>query len=431
MKKSFHPVLFASLLALAPAQTLQEGLAATLQSLPSSAGQVLQLPQGLVAFDGTALTLTPPGQPTQTLLQLPTFAFGSFTIDAGAGRVLFGESSNQRLWLVALTGPPPAAPLATLTFNYDAAPLDAQRVLVSAKTTGGPNNDLVLVHLATGALQPVASLPGASGPVAVAADGDVYYATASAAFPPPVGGSSLLRIRRTVLDAAIASQTVLTTAQTELVLAGFTAPGDLAFDDDGDLWITDFQQRTVREVNDVATNPSLAAVAVAYPVGAASAATLQFVAGNSNGVLEPFQPGNGRMLVFETDFFSTSQLRTLTSAQAATALSGPSLIPSGPFALLTVQGPRLGLGLLAIAAGNPAGVAPLAIPGFEAPLWWSPTLVAAPVVLTVGFDANGAATLALSNPGFPGGLPGIAQVAFVTGQNGLGAAPPVAFTLGQ
>jgi hypothetical protein len=430
--------LFALSWTKAPAQQLAEGQQSTLQSLPSNQGQVLTVPAGLVAFDGFTLTLTPSGQPAQTLLQFPNLRFGSFTIDVGGGRVLFGESLNNTLWLVPLAGPAPSAPLATIVLNYDAAPLTSTTVLVSAKTTGfsSADNDLLVLDLATGGVQFVARLPGASGPVAVAANGDVYYGTASLAFPPPAGGSSLVRIRRPVLDAAIASQTVLGLAATELVLPGLTSPGDFAFDDDGDLWCTEYELvqgqlvSRVLELNDVATAASASLPRLAYSANGVSAGSLQFLPGGGNGVLEPFQPSNGGMLVFESQFGVSAQLRTVRAAAAATTVS-PTLLPVGPFAIATTGGPANGLGLVALTIASPIGVAALYVPGFEAPLWWNQALLAGPLVLGVGFDPSGSATLPLTNPGFAPALPIVAQVAFVTAANGLGAAPPVAFQLGQ
>ena len=432
------PMFWAAGLALSaslPGQQTAEGWQSSLQNLPAGSGYVLQTAAGLVAFDGLSLSLSNPGQAAQTLLQFANPQFGSFTVAAGPQAVLFGESSGHGLWLVPLAGTAPSAPLATVLFNYDAVLLSPQRALVSAKTGGfgTPDNDLVVVDLGTGQTQPVASLPGASGPLAVAANGDVYYATASLAFPPPPGATSVLRLRRSVLDAAIATQTVLGFADAELVFGGLAAAGDLAFDDDGDLWFTDWWHGTVRELNDVAgPAPTLAPLALDYSSAGVSSSTLQFVAGTAGGfVLEPFQPLGGSLLVHETDFGSTSRLRTVRSAPAALTSTVANPIPSGPFALVASGGPSQGIGVLAFATQAVAGTAPLLLPGFEAPLWWNQALLAGPVLAIVLFDGSGQASLAIQNPGFQPPLLATAQMAFVSQAGLLGATPALPLTIWQ
>jgi hypothetical protein len=434
---SFLPVFCAAGLVLGaslPSQQTAEGWQSSLQNLPAGSGNVLQTAAGLVAFDGLSLSLSNPGQAAQTLLQFAGPQFGSFTLAAGPQAVLFGESSGHGLWLVPLAGTAPSAPLATVLFNYDAVLLSPQRALVSAKTGGfsTPDNDLVVVDLGTGQTQQVASLPGASGPLAVAANGDVYYATASLAFPPPPGATSVLRLRRPVLDAAIANQTVLGAADAELVFAGLAAAGDLAFDDDGDLWFTDWWHGTVRELNDVAgPAPTLSPVALDYGSAGVSSSTLQFVAAAAAAVFEPFQPLGGSLLVHETDFGSTSRLRTVRSAPATLTSTVANPIPSGPFALVASGGPGQGIGVLAFATQAAAGTAPLLLPGFEAPLWWDQALLAGPVLVVVVFDGSGQAALPIQNPGFQPPLLATAQMAFVTPAGLLGATPALPLTIGQ
>lgn len=419
-------------LAALAAQQVPAGYAVARTTLPAGATAVQQTAAGLVYCTGTTLELQPPGQPATTLLAVPGFVFGSFTVPVGTTHVLFGESSNNQLWLVPLAGPAPTVPLATLPFNYDAVLLTPQRALVSAKLTGFAtnDNDLVVVDLTTGATQTIAKVPGASGPLALAANGDVLYATSSLAFPTPVGTAELLRFPRTAIDQAIATQGVLGPTSATLVVGGIDAAGDLAVDDDGDVFYADWMQDNVREIDDIdGPTPALGRVLLDHSGVATSASGLQFVGSAGLGVFEPFQPTGGTLLVHETDFFSTTALASVASTAATLTCSATSPIPAGPFALVADQGPANGLGLLAFGAGTSGTALSLALGGFEAPLLWDSTLVVGAAVVPVLFDASGALNLPLTNPGMPSLAPSLVQIAFLDAAGHLGATPSVAFTL--
>lgn len=414
------------------AQQAPAGYTVARTPLPPGATAVQQTTAGLVYCTGTTLELRPPGQPATTLLALPGFVFGSFTLPVGSTHVLFGESSNNRLWLVPLAGPAPASPLATLPFNYDAVLLTPQRALVSAKITGFAtnDNDLVAVDLGTGALQTIAKLPGASGPLALASNGDVLYATSSLAFPTPLGTAELLRFPRAAIDQAIATQATLGPASATVVVSGFDAAGDLAVDDDGDVFYADWLQDNVREIDDVdGPAPTLGGVLLDHTGVPTSASGLQFVAGQGPGVLEPFQPTGGTLLVHETDFFSTTALAAVTTARAQLASTVVSPIPAGPFALVASQGPANGIGLLAFGAGTPGPVLSVPLGGFEAPLLWDSALVVGAALVPVAFDASGTMNLPLSNPGMPALAPSLVQVFFLDLAGRLGTTPSLAITL--
>jgi hypothetical protein len=388
-------------------QQLSAGYADQITTLAPTAGNVHVLPGGgIVSFDGTKLVIDETGQPTRTLLQLSAFAFGSFTVDAGPGRLLFGESSTNNVWLVPLAGPAPTTPLANVVFNYDAALLDAQRAIVSAKRTGfgDPNNDLVVIDLTTGSVQLLASLPGASGPVTVAANGDVYYATGSLAFPVPAGQAAIVRLRRPSVDLALQQQSVLTIADAEIVIAGLDVASDMCFDDDGDLLFVDWFNNEVGEVNDATgTSAWLGEPLIEY--GASTgAATVQFHRATGHAVFEPFQPAAGRLIVHETDFFSTSSLRTVKSRRPAVASSPASPIPAGTFTLQVADGPANGIGIVLLSPWVLPGSIALPLPGNEAPLHLSPAVLLGALPLLASFDAQCAASVSFWNPGFRPGL---------------------------
>jgi hypothetical protein len=440
---SWRRILVSSLLvaaalwpATARAQQVAEGYAGGPQAVPAAASLALATAQGLVLFDGMTVTLTPPQQPAQVLLQLPVFAFGSFLLSTDAGHVLFGCTggpASHDLWHLALQGPQPPQPLATLLFNYDAAMLDATHALVSARTGGfsAPDNELWLLDLVGGALQRVASIPGASGPVAVAANGDVYYATGYAGFPVPPGATRIVRFARPLVDLAIATHRVLGPQHAEAVIAGLDAAGDMAFDDDGDLLFVDWFNSRVSEVSDATgPQPKLVSGLVDYATANVFPVTVQFVPGGASGVFEPFQPANGSLLVFETDYAATSQVRSLRAAPAVLATTIAPPIPAGAFAFATSGGPAAGLGLLALGVGSAPGTIVLQVPGFEAPLAWSNALLGSPAIAALAFDAAGNASLSLVNPGFASGLTVTVQVAFVSTANAIGATAPLSVMLG-
>lgn len=431
-----HPLhlLAASAIALGTlaAQQVPPGYTVARATLPPGATAVQQTQAGLVYCTGTTLELLPPGQPATTLLTLPGFVFGSFTLPVGSTHVLFGESSNNQLWLVPLAGPAPSAPLATLPFNYDAVLLTPQRALVSAKITGFAtnDNDLVAVDLATGATLTIAKLPGASGPLALASNGDVLYATSSLAFPTPFGTAELLRFPRATIDQAIATQATLGPTSATVVVSGIDAAGDLAVDDDGDVFYADWLQDNVREIDDVdGPAPALGGVLLDHAGVATSASGLQFVAGTGLGVFEPYQPIGGTLLVHETDFFSTTELATVATARAQLASTVASPIPAGPFALLASQGAANGIGLLAFGAGTTGTALSISLGGFEAPLLWDSALVVGAALVPVAFDGSGTMSLPLVNPGMPSLAPSVVQVFFLDPAGRLGTTPSLAITL--
>lgn len=417
-----------------PAQQLAEGYGETLTALPAGAGSVRTVPAGVVYFDGFDLRLV--GQ-TTPLLTFPSYTFGSFTLPLGSTHVLFGESSTGDLWRVPVSPGQPPQQVGNLTFNYSAAAFDDDRVLISAKTGGfsSPDNDIWLLDLLTNQTQLVAQFPGASGPVAVDPNGDVYYATTGLTFPQPPGSIEIHRLLRADVENAILAGTVLTLANAQLVATGLDAAGDIAFDDDGDLFFTDYVNAVVGEIDDVqfATGTPAAGPTVAYGASGLGAASLQFVPETTTTpqVFEPFQPVGGRLLVYETDYASVSQLRDIGAARPSLTASVASPIPTGAFDLVTTGGPSNGVGVLAFAVGAPAGPLTLAVPGFEQPLLLDGALSTTPVLLTIPFDAAGSSTTTVQNPGFASVFDATAQTVGFSTQLQLGTSNALALQIGQ
>lgn len=422
--------LLLSLAGAVAAQQIQDGLAHQVTPLPPTAGAVCLLgANDAVWFDGQRLWRQQSNQP-KAILQLPSPVFWSFTIRTDPGHVLFGENSTGALWLVPLAGPVPTAPLCTVPFNYDAALLSPGAVVVSMRPAGfSGGTDLLVIDLATAQRWVLASIPGPSGPVAIAANGDLFYATASSLFPTPPGLTSILRFPRATIDQAILDRRRLSAGDAIVVRSGLDAASDLCFDDDDDLLFADWMNNTIGELNDATgSSPSLGAPLAAY--GALpGAAMLQFAGAGGSGVFEPFQPARGTLYVHETDYFSTSSIRALRAARPELTVPPATPVPSGPFALLVGHAPANAFGLLAMAIGAAGPDVALTLPGSEGPLVWNPTSAAAVFVPFV-VDAAGNATIATTNPGFSPATAVTVQAAFVGANGALASTAPSPLQLG-
>jgi hypothetical protein len=418
----------------ASGQQLTEGYSATTTALPAGAGQALTTSNGVVYFDGFDLSYAIPNSTPQTLLAFPALTFGSFTIPVGATKVLFGESSNGGIWSVPLNGQPPLQ-IANVPLNYDAVMLDDDRALISAKTGGfaAADNDLIFVDLVTGQTQLLAQFPGASGPLAIDDADNVYYATAPSAFPAPAGTVSVLRLTNATINNALATNQVLGVANAEVIIVGLDAAGDIAFDDDGDLFFVDWYSNLIGEINDATGNAaSLAPTLFDYGGLGLYGSVLQFVKETASpSVLEPFQPPSGRFLIYETDYSSVSQVRSVTAQRAEMTSSVANPIPSGNFTLSTNHGPRNGIGVLAFATAAPAGPVTTLLPGFEQPLHLDSTLGGAPVLVPVTFDATGQTAWTINNPGFSFGLSATAQTVALSVNGGISSSDALSLQIAQ
>lgn len=433
------PTLFlcaaALLLPPATAQLLPEGFAASLTPLPTGAGSVHMLANNQrVWFDGSDLWLAGPGQPQRSLLRFAVPVFGSMTLEVAPGLLLFGESSTQGLWLVPLQGPAPVQPIAQVQFNYDAALWAPNEVLISAKTSGfgGPDNDIFHVDITSGNTRLLAQIPGASGPLAVAANGDVYYATASLLFPSPPGTVQVLRFPQTLVQTALANQQVLGLAQAQVVWSGLDAASTLALDDHGNLLFTDWFQRRIGVLRGIASSQPSVAVFADYASTSPGASAVQFRTGGQQGVFAPFQPANGTLYIHEAAWNSTNQIRALRPQRARLTADRSNPIPAGSFQLQVSDGPANGLAVVALALPPASSGAPLTVAGFAQPLWWDLSAATAVASFLGAFDAGGNLALGLHNPGALPPVGFLAQVAFVdAGLAVVGSTAALPLVLGQ
>lgn len=422
-----------------PAQLHPQGFATTLRPLPAATQVVLATSSGLVACSGGTVTLTPAGQAAVPLLQLSGPVFASFLLEVAPGQVLFGHTGfgsapPDAVWLLPLQGPMTTSPLAAVPFNYDAVQLTPDRALLSARTGGfgAANNDLLSLDLTSGAVQPVASLPGASGAIALAANGDVFYATAPAALPAPPGSVQIVRFPRTALDLAIATGQVLGLADAIVVRTGLDAASDLAVDDDDDLYFVDWMENRIGVVHEATGPLPWPGTPLADYAGAAVfPATLQFVPASGQGVFEPFQRTAAAMLVHETDYLSLSQLRHVAPAAASLASTGTTPQVTGPFDVVLADGPSAGLAMLLLSLSAAPGDFVLSLPGSSQPLVLNQAIASWSILYVLALDATGAGQQPLHNPGFVVPFTATAQALFVATDGVLGATPELLLPIAQ
>jgi len=421
----------ASLLAPASAQRLDAGYQASARSLTSGDAQVTVVSEGrVIFFDGQQLILDD-GVRQNVLLSFPSPVFGSFTVQVSPTEVLFGESSNQGIWKVPFAGSGQPVMLANITFNYDAVPFGDNHAIVSAKTGGfaANDNDLIAVDLTTGQTDLVAVIPGASGPLAADAAGNVYYATSSNSFPPPAGSVEILRFDRSTVETALGSA-VLAVGNARVLYQGLDAASSMAIDDDGDIFITDYTNNHLVELSDINSGLPSRASLVDYAGVTAGPSSVMFVRtgiGHEAAEFEPFQASMaGALVIHESAWAGVSQLRYVTPRRPVTMVSADP-VPSGAFAIQTSGGPTRATGALVIGVG--AGIEQaLQVGGFEQPLLFG--LSGSMVFVNAPFDALGVSLVPLVNPGMGGPLQLSAQSVFMVPSTGLiGSGPVRAITL--
>ena len=312
----------------------------------------------LVVFDGTSVVQhAPDGSSAQTLGTFPAFVFPSFlAVDGDENALYVGESSTGGILrlFVGISSAPDF--LLTLPLAYDAA-VQGDVLWVSAATCGfGCGNELWRVELSTLVPTLVATLPGASGPLALDPVGNLYYATSSDQFPPPPGATEVWRFAASTL----AGGGALTLADAQLVGSGFAGAGRLVHD----------AERNVLYLleNDFGTGlnriSEVRSTAAASPVLFEGAPFLTL--GNATLLTDPdqgndfraYQPGAGGRLVFtRTDFGSVTERCELVPRRPDVSVSGPGTLGAGTFTVALAHGVPAGFARLYY--GPVAGYQPL------------------------------------------------------------------------
>lgn len=399
----------------AEAQSVAPGFSSTTEALATGSGQIAVTSQGIATFDGQDLVLTDSQGATTTLLSFANPVFGSFTVEADRrGLLLFGESSNGEVWAVALPGSGFTTQLvATLAFNFSATPFGGTEFLVSAKTTGfgTPDNDIVHVDAATGSATFVATVPGASGPLArIRRPGrrpNFLYATASLAFPAPPGSTSIVEFSETEVRSALNSGSAFAIDLSSPRVTGLDSATAIAADRDRfpNIYVSDFISNSVIRVDGGTGAHSTFSD---FP----GAGTLQFLRrGFTEAQFDPYQPeGAGTLVIHESSFLTGSSV--LRSVQPAR----PTLVlPQTPAGMgnvsLGVDGaPALASGVFLL--GDPPTGREFVFPaGFAPPLFYDRRLVFTGVDAPITSDAMGRVDLTVMNPGLlPPGIPGTIEI---------------------
>ena len=329
------PIVSVCLAALAGAQDIvSNGLSATAALNPG--GQILTLSDGsYVTNDGAEVVLVGGGAATVLHTFDPSVFTGAFAISPDESLLLVGESSNGDVFRVPLDGTG-GVYLTTLSFNFDAAFEDDQSAIVSAATCGfGCGNDIVRVDISDGTTTFLANVAGASGPLEVGVDGDVFYATSSGDFPPPAGSTSVLRFAADDLDGS----SLLTEADAQVVAAGFDGASSMAYEAKSDaLFLAETSFGTgVNRVQRIDPSNGATRVLVEGPAFQWIAG-LEVDSGAGDGVFFPYQPsGNGELYYTRTDFATYSERQVVETVRPdlslATSASGQTLetsITGGP-----------------------------------------------------------------------------------------------------
>lgn len=297
-----------------------------------------------VIYDGAdVFRVAENGAPIATLASIPGFNFASLVIaDPSESFVLVGESSNGLIYKVSLSGGG-ALPLADIDFNFDALFEDATHALITASPCGFfCGSELYRLDVATGATSLVANVPGASGPIARAANGDIYLGRQSDSFLP--GTWALVRWSAS----QITSGNLLTIADATIVVPALDGAADLAIDQvTGHVFLAESEFGSPSHIVEFDTLGTRIADVV---TSSNWLSDLQFAFGAGPGSFQAFQPTQGVTLRYRSTNYTRQYSGVLTvrprrpiASISGPGLSGPGIVvfedddaaPNGSFVVLT------------------------------------------------------------------------------------------------
>lgn len=333
MQRIFAPLF--GLLALSGSPTLAQVMPSEPGFLPAAASFVpfdaanfspaayaTLLDGSIIAFDGwNYRRLAADGTVVQTYGTLGSFAFPSFVeIDAAQTFALVGESSTQSIVRIELaTGA--MTTVANVTFNFDAAIAPAGDV---AYISAFPVADVEIVELelATGLVRTIATLPGtgASGPVAIDANGWLYYGTQDPEFdfPPDPGTTDI--VRWSPAQIALGDRTL---ADAEVFSPAFDAGSSLAFDPaTGQLFLAEPNlNNPANLVHQIGLDGSRVDVVVRTPF---SIGNLEIIDTPGDGAFSAYQPDGSRLAYQQSNFgLSQSQRIQIQPLRPSASFDGP------------------------------------------------------------------------------------------------------------
>ena len=289
----------------------------------------------LVADDGTLL---------MNLGSTPQFVFASFVrIDPSETFALVGESSSGDIYKVDLSGAG-MSPLGQLVNNFDAMFEDATHALVAAAPCGFfCGSEIDRIDTGSGATAVVATLGGPSGPLARAANGDVYYAVQPPTYPPADDQWSIIRWTH----AQLTSGTVQTESTAVPFVVGLNGGSSMAFDAVyGHLFVAEAFFGGGGRLREFDASGNAVAVVVTSDEYLSN---VELLYGGAPGSFQAFQPEGGVTMKFRsTDFGNgTSSIITNHPKRPIATTSGPGLTGPGEVTL-QVTGAQPGATMLVI-----------------------------------------------------------------------------------
>jgi hypothetical protein len=373
-----------------------ESLPYPAQSLTASMGD-----GSILTFDGTNVEIfSPDGTPIQILASLGSFAFGSFLkLSPAEDFVVLGESSLGNVYRINTDGSGSNL-IGTVNLNYDAVFENANSLILSAATGGfGMDNDILRLDLTSGATTFLASIDGASGPLAIDQQGNLFYGTNSAAFPAPMASSDILRFNAALLTGIV----VLDESDASLISSGFDNATALEFDPQhGDLFLAEVNSGLgLNQIRAVGSTPALSPILLIGDAGT-FLSNLEFVSGDGQSKMRAFQSGNGGTLFYNnTNFSSVFERNSLAPQRSELSLSGPGTLGLGQVVLDIFGGQPGGSALIFY---GPLGqvITPeyaVNLPSIDFPLLFSLNPASVSLLpMTIPLDAFGNGQVVLNNP---------------------------------
>jgi hypothetical protein len=304
---------------------------------------------------------------------------------------------------------------------FDAVALPSGDLLLSANPNwpqAGANSGL---WLAGPGRQPRELLPlqGPSGPLALAANGDLVLGELGPIVPPPPGAARLLRIAAARVQAAVAGAT-LGANDIAASGAGYTGIYDLALDDRDRCLVSDPASGVVQH-----TAPGgLVPVGALLDLGPGRFVTrLQFLP----GALTPFRGygpshGSASLMVGSSDYTSRFELHRVQPQRPRCTISPGLTLTPGTAQLQVHDGPPNGLclWLASTVLGQGEHIA-LWLGG--APLWLGLPTTSAVALGAHTLDAQGGGSWSLLHPGGLSGRLDLQAVVLAPAASELGSAP--------
>jgi hypothetical protein len=348
------PLLGAALLLAPPTPADTPAAGYEIESLAMPTGVPLggsvtcTLPDGDIAvFDGTSVTRwTDQGGFVQTIATIPESGFAAFILlKPDKGSVVFAHSGDffagvhGEIFQAPLTGAG-AVKIVDFELPYDGQFLSNNLLLVSGDTTGQVvTTDIVKVDLVAKTATIAGTVDGPSGPIALRANGDLFYAPGQATFPAPPGSSEIV-----FWTAAEVAGAFLDDDNYSVWASGYDPIGSMRVDPVKDrvfvaenLYDQTFSlvsARLRRARPNVATAEEIA-------VAGESISNLEFVNtefGEAN--FQAYQPGNGSNLKYNTtDFSSSAQHARVRPLRPVLSVSGPGAAGFGSVTLSVSDAP--------------------------------------------------------------------------------------------